>query len=201
MSVNQLPRIPGIDWDVALSFTGDIELLKDVVEDVYNNIEPYAEELTSLYEAFKANPNELTRTSYRVRVHSMKSTMALIGCGLSEAAKELEYAARDGKDDTIMAKTEGFLIKWRGYRELLEEVLEKKSHTLEFDRELFMDALENIDTAMDSFDLDVADSEINEIDNMIIPDEFKDGVDKLRMAVRSLDDDRVHELVRELKSL
>ncbi|MBP5281748.1 MAG: response regulator [Lachnospiraceae bacterium] len=51
--------------------------------------------------------------NYQIKVHALKSSSKMIGAmDLSEAAKDMEYAARDGKEDILVKEQEGFLEKF-----------------------------------------------------------------------------------------
>ena len=57
---------------------------------------------------------------YEVQVHSMKSAAGMVGAvPLSGVARLLEYAARDGKADTVARITPAFLEEWMALRERL----------------------------------------------------------------------------------
>ena len=58
--------------------------------------------------------------NYAILVHAMKSTMKMIGCDdLSERAKTLEFAAKDGKIDVIEANHEALMAD---YRKLTDQI-------------------------------------------------------------------------------
>ncbi len=59
-------------------------------------------------------------TNYTIAVHSMKSTLANIGAiELSEYAKRLEYAGKEGRFEDIRAGHEGFIEL---YQSLMVEI-------------------------------------------------------------------------------
>lgn len=105
-----LPDIDGLDWNYGLLHLSDISLLQDTVIDFYKSIDSEADALETYYEGIfhTGNAQEQREADlssnqdridlYRIKVHAMKSSAALIGAApLSGIAKVLEYAARDGK--------------------------------------------------------------------------------------------------------
>ncbi len=61
--------------------------------------------------------------SYRIQVHAMKSLAATVGIlPLFGVAKILEYAAKDGNTDVMIAMTPAFLTEWRSYQDKLQGV-------------------------------------------------------------------------------
>ena len=63
--------------------------------------------------------------NYRVLVHALKSTSLTIGAvSLSEKAKALEMAAKDGKEDYILSHHREVMEDYKGLLNTLHEVLE-----------------------------------------------------------------------------
>ena len=63
--------------------------------------------------------------NYRTLVHALKSTSLTIGAAhLSEAAKALEMAAKDGKEDYILSHHREVMEDYKGLLNTLHEVLE-----------------------------------------------------------------------------
>ncbi|MBR3808412.1 MAG: response regulator, partial [Lachnospiraceae bacterium] len=91
---NDLPAIEGVDWESALMHLPDKELLLETVYDFYSTMSGEADFLQNCYEHLD---EDKMLDGYRIKVHAMKSSAALIGInGLSEKAKALEMAAKDG---------------------------------------------------------------------------------------------------------
>jgi HPt (histidine-containing phosphotransfer) domain-containing protein len=61
--------------------------------------------------------------NYEVSVHALKSTSKTIGLtGLSEEAKNLEYAARDGKVEQIEAEHDELITHYEGIVKTISEL-------------------------------------------------------------------------------
>lgn len=126
----KLPKIEGIDWGCAKKHLPTKELLLSTIKDFYKTMHTEADLLEEFYERIK-NKEESAFNSYRIKVHSMKSSANLIGATvLGEMAKTLEDGARKEEESVLEALHPIFLPKWCSYdkvlKELVEEVTEKK---------------------------------------------------------------------------
>ena len=60
---------------------------------------------------------------YRIKIHSMKTSAAVIGAmRLSEKARILENAAINCETDVVKRDTKQFLNDWKSYKEVLSPV-------------------------------------------------------------------------------
>ena len=81
-----------------------------------------ADRSEELCKAFEAEDWE----AYRIAVHSVKSAAKTVGADLvSEKARQLEFAARDGDTEFIKAGHEGFITEYRTLIENIGRVLEQ----------------------------------------------------------------------------
>ncbi|MCM1499915.1 MAG: response regulator, partial [Clostridium sp.] len=122
-----LPELEGLDWNYAQLYLKDKTILMDTVNHFYRTAEEEAAQLGQFFEVIcKAEMADEERLAqYRIKVHSMKNSAAMIGAvSLSGVAKMLEYAARDGKVDVIKNLTPLFLQEWAHMKEILEPVSE-----------------------------------------------------------------------------
>lgn len=122
----EFPEITGVNWDFARLHIEDREILMDTVLDYY-------EELDSEYEAAAAmaqNPesmDEAALTRYRVHVHSLKSTSALVGIlSVSELARLLETAARNQDRERIRLLNPILLDEMMKMKERLSDWVKKR---------------------------------------------------------------------------
>ncbi len=77
------------------------------------------------YETLKNDYEAQDYKNYRIRVHGLKSTALMIGlCDLSEEAKELEYASKDGKTEIITKKHPAMMTHLKEVLHGLGEVLQ-----------------------------------------------------------------------------
>ncbi|MCR5486564.1 MAG: response regulator [Lachnospiraceae bacterium] len=105
--------IQGLDHETGLAYCGD-------EEDYLFALETYAESVEEKAAALEASLAEDRIEDYVLIVHSLKSMSKSIGASsLSEQAKALELAGREGDKDRILADTGAFL---KAYRALGAEV-------------------------------------------------------------------------------
>jgi HPt (histidine-containing phosphotransfer) domain-containing protein len=132
--LEQISQIPEINLKYAQLFNKETYFLLELIRDFYHMLEPEAEALENFYDGLTeacnetlfppdiAKISEITESlrQYRVKVHSMKSSAAMVGAvGLSGMAFCLEKAAREGKLDVIWYVTPSFLEEWRSYEDKL----------------------------------------------------------------------------------
>ena len=111
---DDLPQVDGISWEFAKLYIPDRDALLDAVRIFYDEIETEANALNELF----INRDTV---GYRIKVHAMKNSAALIGSvPLSGLAKVLEYAARDNDRNTMEKLHSIFLKEWRGYKNKLD---------------------------------------------------------------------------------
>ena len=102
----------------------------DIEEGIKNNetAEDYLEALEIFCDSIDRKSTEIENymqegniESYTVKVHSLKSLAKLVGAmELSEFAKKLEFAGKDGDIDTINNETGDLLKIYREYKNLFE---------------------------------------------------------------------------------
>lgn len=188
-----LPYIAGIDWSCAWLHMPERELLLETVRDFYRSIETEADCLEEYY-----NAKDLD--AYRIKVHAMKSSAALIGAtSLSDMAKMLEYAARDKQENVIYNSTTIFLEEWRRYREKLSVLVKEETDKLEVkDNTVILAYLEMLRLAMEDMDIDGADQAMEQLRKYQYPLEIQAIVDELGGAVTNLDSEQATTLIEKL---
>lgn len=195
----KLPEIDGIDWDSAMQHLPDVEMLLETVSDFYSTMQGEADYLEQCYN--ELDKNELALENYRIKVHAMKSSSALIGAlELSQMAKDLEYAAKDGNMEMIRNNTSEFLEKWRSYREKLSVCIAEEEKSDIEDISVVKELLNDLKEAMDNMDVDVADEIMKSLKQYNYSDEVTMLMDKLATAVINLDNFEVAEIIDELES-
>ncbi|MDY2789575.1 MAG: Hpt domain-containing protein [Lachnospiraceae bacterium] len=121
-------ELPGILRQIKLRFP-EIQLEKGM-NYCGNDMVLYVEILHGFldwerYETLKNDYEAQDYKNYRIRVHGLKSTALMIGlCDLSEQAKELEYASKDGKIDVITEKHPVMMAHLEEVLRGMEEILQ-----------------------------------------------------------------------------
>jgi HPt (histidine-containing phosphotransfer) domain-containing protein len=186
-------------------------LILDSVQEFGRSIEPEADYLENCYLTICAQMDsdvdgggetgEDAVHLYQIKVHSMKSSAALVGAvGLYGVASVLESAAREGNLETIRKVTPVFLREWRSYKNRLEAVAqtEEKTRVALEDCAILLAYLEIIRHAMDDFDIDILDDTMAELKQYHYPEAIDENVRQLDTAVTNLDSEQVNELVSSI---
>ncbi len=188
-----LPYIAGINWSCAWLHLPERELLLETVRDFYRSIDTEADCLEEYY-----NAKDLD--AYRIKVHAMKSSAALIGAtSLSDMAKMLEYAARDKQENVIDNSTAVFLEEWRRYKEKLSVLVKEETDKQEVkDNTVILAYLEMLRFAMEDMDIDGADQAMEQLRQYQYPLEIQAMIDELSGAVTNLDSEQAAILIEKL---
>ena len=127
INTSELPMIDRLDWTYAATHFDSEETLLKTVKLFTASIEYDAKQLEALYLEIE---QEQGRKEYCTKVHSMKSSAAIIGIiPLSGMAKVLEDAARNNECDLIKLMTPIFLKIWREYKVHLKDFSNTESAT------------------------------------------------------------------------
>lgn len=200
---NQLPQVEGINWDYALMHLGDVNTVLVTAKSVYDAMESDVLELSEYYNTIiNDSSNEAAIDSYRIKVHSMKTNMTMLGIvPLAGLATTLEYAARDREISKIIEMTSHFVNDCRKYKLKLADVCGIDSN---IDKKPIEDVNEVIGyinqlmEKMSMFDVHGADYALEQIKAYQYNDDVEKLLDMMSGAVSNLDVDKVTELGNEL---
>ncbi len=102
-----------------IEYCGDAEDYMDALEIYHKSIETKAGQIEADLESMDMN-------AYTLKVHSLKSTSLAIGAEeLSEFAKKLELAGKEGDTDTVKKETPELVKMYRELKESLDKYYEK----------------------------------------------------------------------------
>ncbi len=207
-SPQELPNIDGIDWEYALRYVNDRSMLAATVTDFYQTMPTEAEQLALLAETLEAyspmedNYSEALR-QYEVKVHSMKSAAGMVGAvPLSGVARLLEYAARDGKADTVERITPAFLEEWMALHERLRFSTEKpETEKAEADPAEILELLSALGNAMADMDIDASDVIAAQLHAYRYSKQISPLMEKLFLAVTNLDNEQAEHYINEIQHI
>ena len=200
--VQELPVIDGLDAEYALLHIPDKALLLSAIRDFYQVIDLHAGKLGEMYTRL---PEESAFDDYRILVHGMKGSAAMIGIiPLTGMGKLLENAAAEKDLAAIQRLHSGFIAAWRGYREKIsvglgmpDEVV--KTEEREFDAEEIAALLEMIRLAMEDFDVDRADEAVKRLEQYACPQEIREELNGLSACIAAVDDEGTFEAIGRIK--
>lgn len=196
-STEDYPFVDGIDWDYALLKLKAKDLVMDMIKDFSTVAKKDIEVLKGMY----VNISEGKLDDYAIKVHAMKTNAAMIGAlQVSGLAKYLEYAAKDGDEDTINRLMPVFEKQWGLLKTNIDEAFgfgefNSDISTEKIDTVMLLDYLEMLEEAMSTFDLDEADRMVEELQKYYFEGEQKDILENLIIAVHDLDSDKCNELI------
>ncbi|MBQ8786690.1 MAG: response regulator [Oscillospiraceae bacterium] len=187
----EFPIVNGVDWDYAkLHFESNSALI-DTVRMFLRSLKSEADELELYFDSIE---NEGVIDSYRIKVHSMKSSAALIGIvNLAGMAMELENAARNGDTAPIKAIHPTFIARWLKYKELLSDFSGNNSAEKNADEHLneLDDIFSNIRNAAEMMDVDALDEMSQKLDEYRFEGEMADKIEQIKTAIFNFEIDKL----------
>lgn len=194
----ELPAVDGMDLKYAQSHFAYNEQLMESIKMFLRISGTDAAQLNEIY-AEKVSKGEFS--DYRTKVHSMKSTAAVIGLiPLAGMAKILENAAASADQETIFKLHDVFVKNWTEYKNLLKVFQtdeEKKEKPLAAEN---LQSVENLLKALAKAAEDVELDSLDEIMKMLneyeYNDDKKDLISKLNTAVEMFDTEKVSEITK-----
>ncbi|MGN0430806.1 MAG: ATP-binding protein [Lachnospiraceae bacterium] len=196
-----LSQIPDINLEYALLLNGTAEHVYEGMMDFIELADAEADELETFFESIDM-PEGLER--YRIKVHAMKSSAAVIGAmQLSGLARALEMAAKDERNEDIRNVTPVFLREWRKCKETVSTVLYKQEREAEdkaeFHKELFLGQMDMLADALTEMDIDTADQIVEMLKQYRYPDSISESMKQIYTAEKELDADKVILLYAAIK--
>lgn len=175
------PDVEGMDWKYAAIVQPNAEFL----------LATNPSESEEVLEAWR---------QYRVKVHAMKTSAAMIGAvSLSSFARLLEDFSQKLIIEPIKALTDIFLEEWLSYEERLSVFKVNVENEKKFSASAILDFLSPLDAAMEDMDVDTADEIMKQIQCYEMPDNLKELTNQLASAVMNLDIHMEHEIVKKLR--
>lgn len=191
----ELPELEGIDWNYAQLYCKDLGILEDTLNHYYETIEDEAVQLESAMKMIdRTKEGEQAISQFRIKVHSMKNSAAMIGAvSLAGVAKLLEDAAGDEKVDVIENVTPVFLQEWRKMREVLKLVVEEDAEAGKepMDSAMIKEFLRLLRNAMGEMDVDTADEILKQLKKYEFPEGvMAEAMGNLCVAVTNLEEEQ-----------
>lgn len=196
---HEFPAIEGMDWKIAMEHLVDKELVMETVRDFYSTMTSEMEYLRGCYANIE---NDEMLKNYRIKVHAMKSSLALIGINdLSEKARMLEMAAAKEDRSIIYEQTEAFLDEWIQYQEKLSICISEDTDKVEVNSSVVIELLYNLKNAMNEMDIDLADDIMKSLKVYQYNRIISDKVEQLAVAVVNLDAETAIAIIEDIVDL
>lgn len=192
----ELPIINGVDWRVAKLTLGDNDSVLSTVKMFVPAMSSDADELNGYYTDMIQQSDDSAMNSYRVKVHSMKSSAMLIGIiPLSGMAMRLEQAAAELDNDTIISLHPVFIDSWLSYKKPLSELIGVAETDKEMaDMTVVGEIVEEIRKAAAALDVDALDELSAKLDSFSYDDEIKPRIEEIRTAVFNFETDKLKNI-------
>ncbi len=173
-----LPVIEGLDVTEGIKNCGSLELFTNLLGDFYKLIDLKSTKIE------KCLADGMIR-DYTIEVHALKNTARMIGAlELSEQFYQMEQCGNAGDVDTIFRETPAIMELYRSYKPILEPYGKANEQgKKEVPKEELVKVLEQLNAAMDSFDLDGADAALAELEEYRLPEELGPYMEELRAYV------------------
>ena len=189
--IYEFPVIDGIDWNYARANLKEDNLVVETVKMFRTKLKSDILELDSYFEGVGTEDG---CDSYRVKVHSMKSSAALIGIvQLAGMAMELEKAARNRDIAVIEALHPVFANRWNNYYEELAEIAGGSGELKEASE--YMDEIDEIFTQIrygaENMDVDVLDEMSRLLDEYRFESPLSEKIEMVKMWILNFELDKL----------
>ena len=178
-----VPEIAGIHSEEGIECAGSITHWMDLLGDFYRIIDLKTE-------LIEACMRERNAKRYTTEVHGLKSTARMIGATeLSEEFLLLEELGDRAEWDEILRKTPIVLKHFNNFKERLLPYADPDEETgkTEASTADIIEVLQNIYDAIDGFDIEEADAQMNRLRTYSVPDEITDRIRKLDAYMADVD--------------
>lgn len=195
--MQELTSVDGIDWEYAKMHLPEEELLVQSVLDYYNALTFEKEKIEDLFEFIDS---EEGLKQYRIEVHALKSTSAMIGAmSVASIAKLSEFACRDERIDRVKTLYPILIEEMDKQKEALRGFAESKlQKDKEFNAGDVVALLGRLKDALDEREYDDADAAMEELDQVAYPIELAPDMEKLSVLVLNLEINESTKLITEL---
>ena len=193
-----LPALDEFDFNYAMNILKDKEILVNTLQDVKRMLGALPAKLNDLFMNIE---NREALNLYKIEVHALKSSAAMVGAMLlSKLARLLEVAAIDKEIDKIITLHPILLEEMSKHRErLLEAYPEVKEKMQIEDEELIFGYFDMLEMAVSNDDYDTADFVCDEIQKYSYPESVCKQVDELIEQVNKLNANAAVELINIIK--
>ena len=193
----EMPEVNGLDWRYARVNLPTDKLLEDTVTDFFNSMQGRLDRLNGSFEKID---DPIALDSYRIEVHAMKSSSAMVGLiSLSGVAQLLENFAKSGDTAGIRSLHPIFAEQWLTVRKDLGTAFGLlKDDAMQADGKAVLPSLLSVlRSGIEDMDIDAIDRTLTKIGSYSYDERTTALIGKLRTAAMELDDS-AEEIIKEL---
>ena len=193
-----LPALDEFDFEYAIRILKDKEILMTTLQDFKKMLGNLPDKLNNLY--MNIESAEMLNL-YKIEVHALKSSAAMVGALLlSKLARLLERAAIENDIDRIMVLQPILIDEMSKHRTRLLDLFPEMKDKLPInDKELILGYFDMLQMAISNDDYETADFVCEEIQKYSYPESVCRQVDELADKVNKLDSDAAIQLVNIIK--
>ena len=192
--MTKLVQIECLNVEQGIAASGGEKIYRTVIEEFTKTASGRADTIEQLYE-------QRDMKGYTIQVHALKSTARLVGAlELSGLAEKLEQCGKDEDIETIEEQTGTLLQMYRNLGSELEDVLcdrEKEEQKPLIGEAQLKEAVATLLEGMETFDFDMAQSVMDQLENYRLPDAFAEKYKKLRILMAEVARDDMIELLNQ----
>lgn len=193
----ELPELDEFDFTYALGLLKDEELLMKTLIDFHDSISYVIDKISHL---FIEIDNEDVLKEYRIEVHALKSTSALVGALLlSKIARLIERAALDGDVERIKVLHPILIDELEKHRERIAQIL-PKAEDKQLAGAMQMTYFDMLKASLENEDYDTADFVCEEIRKYKYEANIQTLVDKLLSDVQNFDTEGALLIIDKIKN-
>ncbi len=189
--------LEGIDAGTGIENSGSLESFSTVLKLFYEAIDEKAKEIDDYFKNadFK---------NYTIKVHALKSSAKLVGAlALSDEARELEMAGKEGNREFIDEHHEALLAHLLRYKEILGPLYadgEGGSFGDErpvADKELVEKVFALVAKAADEMDSDAIDDALKELSDYVVPEDQRQKYEDVKKLADNFEYDKIVQRLGE----
>ena len=176
------------------------DMLLESVRDFYQGIPLLKQDLTDLYEKLQ---DEDGLQLYRIKVHAIKSNLALLGyMQLSAVAKILEFAARDKNMERIHMLHPVLMEEMDALEDKLSPLMpQEEEKPLMTDVSWMQGVLSMLKISLEELDYDSADRTMEMLLANAYEEEVQKCINELKQLLINLENEKALQVIEELFAL
>lgn len=195
----EVPEIEEFDLELARTHLAPESLLYSTLLDFYHSIDGESAQLEELAQHLE-EPGGMEQ--YRVRVHALKSTAAMLGAMiLSKLARLLERAASEDNRARIELLQPVLLEELVSHKEYLSVLDKQEKNMCSINAPQLLELLDGLSDCLYRRDIDQADAYSEQLGAFQFEAEVQQAVDRLREQIFNLDTEDALQSVQVLRKM